>query len=79
MFPGRDGEQPLSNMALLMAVRRLGVDTTVHGFRSSFRDWTAEQTSFPREVCEMGSPTVLEMPLRPRIDGVIFSRSVVSS
>ena len=53
VFPGRDGEQPLSNMALLMAVRRLGVDTTVHGFRSSFRDWTAEQTSFPREVCEM--------------------------
>jgi integrase len=53
VFPGRDGEQPLSNMALLMAVRRLAVDTTVHGFRSSFRDWSAEQTNFPREVCEM--------------------------
>jgi integrase len=53
IFAGRDGEQPLSNMALLMAVRRIGVDTTVHGLRSSFRDWTAEQTNFPREVCEM--------------------------
>jgi integrase len=28
-------------------------DLTVHGFRSTFRDWTAEQTNYPREVCEM--------------------------
>jgi len=33
-------------------LKRMGVDATSHGFRSSFRDWAAEQTSFPREVCE---------------------------
>ncbi len=51
VFPSRNGEA-LSNMALLMTLRRLGVDATVHGFRSSFRDWAAEQTNFAREVCE---------------------------
>lgn len=53
LFPGRSPGKPLSNMALLMAVRRLGVPVTTHGFRSSFRDWTAELTSIPREVAEM--------------------------
>ncbi len=44
---------PLSNMAFTMALRRMGRgDITVHGFRSSFRDWTAERTSTPRDVCE---------------------------
>jgi integrase len=35
-----------------MLLRRLGYDFTIHGFRSTFRDWAAEQTAFPREVCE---------------------------
>jgi len=40
-------------MALLMLLRRLERDDiTVHGFRSSFRDWAAEKTSVPRAVCE---------------------------
>lgn len=52
-FPGAVEGKPLSNMALLMMLRRMGVDVTVHGFRSSFRDWAAERTNFPREVCEM--------------------------
>jgi integrase len=54
VFPGdREGE-PLSQMALLMALRRMGRDDlTVHGFRSTFRDWAAERTNFPREVAEM--------------------------
>jgi integrase len=52
LFPGRDLKKPLSNMAFLMALRRMNVDTTAHGFRSSFRDWAAERTNFPREVCE---------------------------
>jgi integrase len=30
----------------------MGYDVTVHGFRSTFRDWAAEQTNFPREICE---------------------------
>jgi len=53
VFPNRTGEKPLSNMALLMLLRRLERDDiTVHGFRSSFRDWAAEKTNVPRAVCE---------------------------
>jgi integrase len=39
-------------MALLSVLRRLKIKQTVHGFRSSFRDWAAEQTQVPREVAE---------------------------
>ena len=54
VFPGGKAGQPLSNMAFLMLLRRPGSDDlTVHGFRSSFRDWAAERTSFPAEVAEM--------------------------
>ncbi|MEP9354835.1 integrase arm-type DNA-binding domain-containing protein [Xanthobacter sp. KR7-65] len=52
IFPGGRRGQPLSVMALDMQLRRLEVDVTVHGFRSSFRDWAGEETSFPREVAE---------------------------
>jgi integrase len=45
---------PLSQMAMLMLLRRMGrSDLTVHGFRSTFSDWCAEQTSAPSEVREM--------------------------
>jgi hypothetical protein len=37
---------------MLTVLRRMKVETTVHGFRSSFRDWAGNETSFPREVCE---------------------------
>ena len=40
-------------MAFLMTLRRLKIEATAHGFRSSFRDWSAERTNFPREVCEL--------------------------
>jgi len=53
VFCGRSPEKPLSNMAFLMALRRMKLDVTAHGFRSAFRDWAAERTNFPREVCEM--------------------------
>jgi integrase len=53
LFPGRSLSKPLSNMTFLMALRRMGLTITAHGFRSAFRDWAAEQTNFPREVCEM--------------------------
>jgi integrase len=43
----------LSNMAMPMALRRAGMDATVHGFRSSFRDWVSEETNHPSEVAEM--------------------------
>ncbi len=53
VFPGRTVEKPLSNMAFLMTLRRMKrTDITVHGFRSTFRDWAAERTNFPRAVCE---------------------------
>jgi integrase len=54
IFSGGKPGRPLSNMALLMLLRRMGRgDLTVHGFRSSFRDWAAERTNFPSEVAEM--------------------------
>lgn len=54
VFPGAREGRPLSNMALLMLLRRMKRgDLTAHGFRSSFRDWTAERTGFPAEVAEM--------------------------
>ena len=44
----------LSNMAMTLVLRRMGrSDITVHGFRSTFRDWAGEETSYPREVAEM--------------------------
>lgn len=52
VFPGGKQDAPLSVMALDMVLRRLGADCTVHGFRSSFRDWAGNETSFPREVAE---------------------------
>jgi integrase len=54
VFPGGKAGRPISNMAMLMALRRMGPgDLTAHGFRSSFRDWAAERTDFPNEVAEM--------------------------
>jgi integrase len=52
VFPGTKAGKPLSNMAMDMTLRRMQADVTVHGFRSSFRDWVGEETSFPREVAE---------------------------
>ena len=53
VFPGRRGTRPLSDMVFLMALRRMDIKITAHGFRSCFSDWAAERTNFPREVCEM--------------------------
>ncbi|MBO3274094.1 tyrosine-type recombinase/integrase [Pseudomonas schmalbachii] len=54
LFPSIRQGKHLSNMAMLMGLRRIGrEDLTVHGFRSTFRDWAAERTHYPREVCEM--------------------------
>jgi integrase len=54
VFPGGRPGQPLSNMAMLKLLERMGRgDLTVHGFRSTFRDWAAEKTKFANEVAEM--------------------------
>ena len=51
IFPGRTGK-PIAERAFVQVLDRLGIDATAHGFRSSFRVWTAERTTVPREVCE---------------------------
>ena len=54
VFCGMKEGAPLSNMAMLELLRRMERDDlTVHGFRSTFRDWAAECTAYPGEVCEM--------------------------
>ncbi len=53
VFPGAKPKRPLSDMTLLKFVRSAGSDATVHGFRSTFRDWCAERTRVPREVVEV--------------------------
>jgi integrase len=53
VFSGQKAGRPLSNMAFLMMLRRMGRDDlTVHGFRSTFRDWAAERTTVAPEVAE---------------------------
>ncbi len=54
VFPGGKRNRPLSNMAFLQLLKRMGRgDLTAHGFRSTFRDWVAERTNYPNEVAEM--------------------------
>jgi integrase len=60
LFPSRKGA-PLSNMACLKLLERMGrADLTVHGFRSTFRDWCSEATDYPRDVAEMALAHTIE-------------------
>ena len=53
VFPGQRKGRPLSNMAMEMMLRRMKADSiTVHGFRSSFRDWAGNETHYPRDLIE---------------------------
>ena len=52
VFPGAHMVKPLSNMAMLEKLRGLRPGLTVHGFRSTFRDWAGDRTNYPREVIE---------------------------
>ncbi len=58
LFPSDKGGK-LSAMAMSMLLRRMGQECTVHGFRSTFRDWAAEQTSHTHDVCEMALAHVI--------------------
>ena len=61
VFQGSKTGKPLSNNALLALLKRMGrQDLTAHGFRSTFRDWAAEQTNYPREVAEMALAHTIE-------------------
>ena len=54
VFAGRDPARPASKNAMALTLRRLGAgEYTAHGFRSSFRDWAGDATSYPREIAEM--------------------------
>jgi integrase len=50
--PGQRLKQPISDMTLLKVMRDFELPYTVHGFRSAFRDWVAEETSYPGEIAE---------------------------
>lgn len=63
LFPGVRDQKPLSDMSLSAVVRRMndpevkwadkhGVPVVPHGFRSTFRDWAGDRTSYPRDLCE---------------------------
>jgi integrase len=52
VFPGAQ-DKPISDMTLTACLRRMKAPATAHGFRSTFRDWAAERTATPSEVCEM--------------------------
>lgn len=61
VFPGPRRALPMSNMTMLMLLRRMGRDDlTAHGFRSTFSDWAAERTAYPREVVEMALAHAIE-------------------
>ena len=60
VFPGQKRNSPLSAMALEMILRRMKIENaTVHGFRSSFRDWAGNETLFPRDVAEQALAHVI--------------------
>jgi integrase len=52
VFPGQKTKHPLSDMTLLKILRDMDAGVMVHGFRSTFRDWVAEETNFPGEIAE---------------------------
>src|SRR5216683_1045868 len=61
VFPGLRRALPMSNMVMLMLLRRMKRgDLTAHGFRSTFSDWAAERTGYPREVIEMALAHAVE-------------------
>lgn len=67
VFVGQRQGRPISNMAMLQQMRGMGYGVggnraayVPHGFRSSFRDWAGEVSSFPRDVCEMALAHVIE-------------------
>jgi integrase len=60
VFPGVKRGFPLSDIALASVLRRMKIDVTVHGFRSSFRDWAGDSTAFPRDVVEAALAHAIE-------------------
>ena len=60
VFPGGRKGVPISNMTMASVLKRMGrLDITVHGFRSTFRDWAAERTNYPNHVVEQALADVI--------------------
>jgi integrase len=79
VLPGGRAGKPLSNMAFLTLLRRMNRRTvTAHGFRSTFKDWATECTSFPNEVSEMALGHAIGTRSRPHTGVAICSRSGVN-
>jgi integrase len=63
VFPSSRRGKPISSSSLLKVLQAVGGDdSTVHGFRSTFRDWCSERTAFSREVSEMALAHTIENP-----------------
>jgi integrase len=76
VFPGPRRALPMSNMTMLMLLRRMKRDDlTAHGFRSTFSDWAAERTAYPREVVEMALAHAIENRVEAAYRRAIYSRS----
>ena len=60
VFPGARSSEPLSNMAMLELLRGMRPGFTVHGFRSTFRDWAGDRTNYPRDVIEAALAHAIE-------------------
>lgn len=74
VFPGQKADRTLSVMALAMVLRRLKMDVTVHGFRSTFRDWAAEN-GFGFEVAE----AALAHTIRDKVQKAYFRTTLIEN
>lgn len=76
VFPGTNPKAGLSNMALSAVLRRMGrADLTVHGFRSTFRDWAAEASAYPRELADAAlAHTIKDKVLAAYQRGDLFAK-----
>ncbi|GEP55360.1 tyrosine-type recombinase/integrase [Reyranella soli] len=81
IFPNLNIDKPYSDMALLSLLRRNGHTATVHGFRATFRTWAAEETNYPRAICELalahGNPDKIEAAYQ-RSDLEVKRRALMS-
>ncbi len=74
VFPGQQHGNALSDMTLLKILRDAKLPFTVHGFRSSFRDWVAEMTEYPREIAEAALAHTLQNKVEAACPPSAFNR-----
>jgi integrase len=74
LFIGTQPGRPLGHTTLQQLLKRMHQPTTVHGFRSSFRDWAGERTGFPHDVCEAALAHIKGKTERAYQRGDLFSK-----